>query len=183
MNTNVGIPTTYKGVRMRSRLEARWAAFFDLIGWDWTYEPLDLAGYIPDFGIRFEPGRVIVVEVKPALSLDELALAQRKVEHSGWPREALLVGADLFEPTSTTPLVGLIAERVETPDDQKAFAWGPARLFECLSCGRVSVLAEDGSWACRACGCDGGNSHLGQIIGGLSERWAEASNRVQWRAA
>ena len=27
------IPTTYAGVRFRSRLEARWAAFFDLCGW------------------------------------------------------------------------------------------------------------------------------------------------------
>lgn len=180
---NVGIHTTYKGVRFRSRLEARWAAFFDAIAWDWTYEPLDLAGYIPDFGIRFEEGRPLVVEVKPALTLEDLALAQRKVERSGWPREALLVGADLFEPRSTTPLVGIIGERVETPDDPRGFAWGPARLFQCLSCDRLSVLAEDGSWYCRACGCDGGNSHLGQILGGLAELWAEAGNRVQWRAA
>lgn len=183
MSANVGIPTTYKSVRFRSRLEARWAAFFDLIEWDWTYEPIDLAGYIPDFGIRFEAGRVLVLEVKPALTIEDLALAQRKVERSGWPSEALLVGADLFESRSTTPLVGLIGERVESPDDPKAFEWGPARLFRCISCDRISVLAEDGSWACRACGCDGGNGHLGQILGGLHEPWLESGNRVQWRPA
>jgi hypothetical protein len=38
------IPTVYKGVQMRSRLEARWAAFFDELGWPWEYEPVDLAG-------------------------------------------------------------------------------------------------------------------------------------------
>ncbi len=33
----------------RSRLQARWAAFFDRAGWPWLYEPIDLDGYIPDF--------------------------------------------------------------------------------------------------------------------------------------
>jgi len=166
---------------MRSRLEARWAAFFDSIEWHWTYEPLDLLGYIPDFGILFEPGHQLLVEVKPALSIDDLALAQRKVETSGWPREALLVGADLFEAKSATPLVGLIGERVPTPDDPLGWQWSPARLFRCLSCGSVSVLAEDGSWRCRACGCDDGNAHLGQLEAGLGATWLEAGNRVQWR--
>jgi hypothetical protein len=178
--TTIGIPTTYKGVRFRSRLEARWGAFFDAIEWPWTYEPLDLLGYIPDFGILWEGRPPLLVEVKPALSLDELALAQRKVEASGWTRECLIVGAELFEPTSPTPIVGLICERV---DKTFEFEWSPARLFECLSCGRRSVLSEDGSYRCRACGCDDGNAHLGRIVGGLQEAWSEAGNRVQWRAA
>jgi hypothetical protein len=46
------IPTIYKGVQFRSRLEAKWAAFFDLLGWRWHYEPLDLDGWIPDFLIE-----------------------------------------------------------------------------------------------------------------------------------
>lgn len=57
------IPTTYAGVRFRSRLEARWAAFFDLVGWEWEYEPLDLNGYIPDFVLAF--AKPLLVEVKP----------------------------------------------------------------------------------------------------------------------
>lgn len=177
----IGIPTTYQGVRFRSRLEARWAAFFDLIGWRWSYEPLDLAGYIPDFSIGFEHAPLLV-EVKPALTIDDLSLAQRKVELSGWTGEAMLVGAELFEPGSATPLAGLFGERVDV-GGEAVFEWGPARLFACISCGHTSVLAEDGSWRCRACGADGGNSHLGQIRGGLASAWAEASNRVQWRAA
>lgn len=43
------IPTVYRKRQMRSRLEARWAAFFDLMKWSWEYEPLDLNGWIPDF--------------------------------------------------------------------------------------------------------------------------------------
>ncbi len=46
---NSGIPTVYNGVQFRSRLEARWACFFDLCGWHWQYELADLAGWIPDF--------------------------------------------------------------------------------------------------------------------------------------
>lgn len=49
------IETRYKGYRFRSRLEARWAVFFDTMGstWTWEYEPegFDLNGlwYLPDF--------------------------------------------------------------------------------------------------------------------------------------
>jgi hypothetical protein len=71
-------PTTYKGVLFRSRLEARWAAFFDLAGWQWEYEPIDLPGWTPDFLIRIPCGHsecdgchTILVEVKPYFSVDE----------------------------------------------------------------------------------------------------------------
>jgi hypothetical protein len=47
-------PTLFKGVRFRSRLEARWAAMFDLLGLKWDYEPIDLAGWTPDFRITVE---------------------------------------------------------------------------------------------------------------------------------
>lgn len=33
------IETRYKGYRFRSRLEARWAVFFDAMGLEWEYEP------------------------------------------------------------------------------------------------------------------------------------------------
>lgn len=38
MANNTGIPTVYKGIEYRSMLEARWAAFFDRIGWEHTYD-------------------------------------------------------------------------------------------------------------------------------------------------
>jgi hypothetical protein len=47
------IETRYAGCRFRSRLEARWAVFFDTLGVPWEYEPegFDLDGlwYLPDF--------------------------------------------------------------------------------------------------------------------------------------
>ena len=56
------IETKYKGYRFRSRLEARWAVFFDALGLQWEYEPegydLGEAGwYLPDFKIFFGENR------------------------------------------------------------------------------------------------------------------------------
>src|SRR5690554_4428220 len=80
------IETTYKGINFRSRLEAKWAAFFDLLGWKWEYEPVDLNGWIPDFQLQAKIERMfrrddnsydseiregyIYVEVKPYTSFD-----------------------------------------------------------------------------------------------------------------
>ncbi|MGH6774765.1 hypothetical protein [Brucella tritici] len=58
------IPTEYAGVNFRSRTEARWAAFFDLVGLKWDYEPFDLEGWAPDFLLRTSLTNVLV-EVKP----------------------------------------------------------------------------------------------------------------------
>ena len=61
------IPTEYNGTTFRSRLEARWAAFFDLCGWEWEYEPVDFDGWFPDFALRGDEGRPTWVEVKPLM--------------------------------------------------------------------------------------------------------------------
>jgi hypothetical protein len=64
MTYHAAIPTIYKGAQFLSRLEARWAAFFDLAGWRWDYEPCDFDGWIPDF-VLFGAHGPIYVEVKP----------------------------------------------------------------------------------------------------------------------
>lgn len=173
-----GIPTLYRGVRFRSRLEARWARFFGALGWGWAYEPFDLAGYVPDFVLALDGGELLL-EVKPALTLAELGEHRAKIEASGWASEALIVGADLFEPGHVNPIVGLLGEREPGPDGELCWLWGAARLFSCLSCGQPSVLSEAGSWRCRVCGAVDG--HLGTFTGAV-EAWRESGNRVQWRA-
>lgn len=63
------IETHYNGYRFRSRLEARWAIFFDTLGIKWEYEPEgykmpDGTCYLPDFWLpSFDGG--MFVEVKP----------------------------------------------------------------------------------------------------------------------
>jgi hypothetical protein len=61
------IETQYKGYRFRSRLEARWAVFFDAAEIDWQYEPegfqLKDGWYLPDFWLPTFGGSMYV-EVK-----------------------------------------------------------------------------------------------------------------------
>lgn len=60
------IETRYKGYRFRSRLEARWAVFFDALDAEWEYEHegyvIDGKPYLPDFWL---PSLQIHAEVKP----------------------------------------------------------------------------------------------------------------------
>ena len=35
----IALPTKYAGIQFRSRLEARWAVFFDALKIKWEYEP------------------------------------------------------------------------------------------------------------------------------------------------
>lgn len=53
------IETVYNGYRFRSRLEARWAVFFDVLGLEYVYEPegFDMGGtwYLPDFWLSGLP--------------------------------------------------------------------------------------------------------------------------------
>jgi hypothetical protein len=61
------IPTLYEGIQFRSRLEARWARFFDALEEPWLYEPeaydlADAGPYLPDF---FLPRSRTWLEIKP----------------------------------------------------------------------------------------------------------------------
>ena len=91
------IETEYKGYRFRSRLEARWARFFDACNVDWEYEPegYDLGDglyYLPDFllhGVDGRDGGDLYVEVKGQMTeLDALKI-NRFAEQGG---KVLVVG-------------------------------------------------------------------------------------------
>lgn len=81
MSTVKAIETSYAGCRFRSRLEARWAVFFDAMGIEWHYEPEGYelehrlsnqpgtVRYLPDFWL---PGLGLHCEVKGQLSDPEL---------------------------------------------------------------------------------------------------------------
>jgi hypothetical protein len=80
MNQTIkAIPTHYKGYFFRSRLEARWAVFFDELGIEWVYEPegyvlSDGVKYLPDFFLpKLHDPKGIFVEVKPERMLCQKA--------------------------------------------------------------------------------------------------------------
>ena len=64
------IETHYKGYRFRSRLEARWAIYFDSVGIEWVYELegynlSDGRKYLPDFKITTIDKETYFYEIKP----------------------------------------------------------------------------------------------------------------------
>jgi hypothetical protein len=75
------IETAYKGHRFRSRLEARWAVFFDSLGVPWEYEKegyeiIHHGRYLPDFFLptvylRTKIHRGTWLEVKPKYPEEE----------------------------------------------------------------------------------------------------------------
>ena len=179
MTAHVGIPTLYRGVRFRSRTEARWAALFEALAWPWEYEPVDCVGYLPDFVIGWK--RPLLVEVKGVSSLDEATyLAREKIEASGWEGEALIVGSSPLELSAAHPILGQHAGRERAPDGL-SWLWDNGRVFGCLNCGSPSVLNCGGSWHCRACGEGEGNEHVGHID--IRSTWADCTNLTQWKAA
>jgi len=70
------IETCYRGNRFKSRLEARWAVFFDLLGLRWEYEVEgyelpDKVRYLPDFKLFSPQGNHRWVEIKPSDVTDD----------------------------------------------------------------------------------------------------------------
>jgi len=103
------IDTEYAGCRFRSRLEARWAVYFDALGIAWQYEPqgfhLSAPGksgtYLPDF---YLPALDLWVEVKGSegrMDWDLLALASGGLPESRWARgegSAIIVLGEIPRP-------------------------------------------------------------------------------------
>lgn len=91
------IETHYASHRFRSRLEARWAVFFDTLGVHWEYEPqgyligTDRTPYLPDFWL---PGLNVWAEVKGDPDGLDLNLLHEAVLADGLPsaRGLLLLG-------------------------------------------------------------------------------------------
>ena len=78
------LEASYSATLFRSRAEARWAIFFDLVGWDWDYEPCHYAlgsmNYLPDF---YLPGTSTWVEVKGPPFLDAAAMGKAASSAAG----------------------------------------------------------------------------------------------------
>lgn len=172
-----GIQTRYGGCIFRSRLEARWAAFFDLLDWPWEYEPLDLAGYIPDFVLTF-PHAPVLVEVKDEFDTDGLArAAARKIDASGWQHDALIVGASwkVRGDWDDSRVIGWHLE-----GGGRDSGWAEGFWHHCLKCKCVSFHHSTGWFYCRVNGCYDGDHYLGFWDIDFAQQWREAGNLVRW---
>ena len=87
-------PTTYRGIPMRSRLEASHAARLDNLGLTWEYEPRAFGGrrgqYLPDFVIEVLDTHVYH-EVRPTIARGFLAMSRMAVIWESEPDALLMV--------------------------------------------------------------------------------------------
>lgn len=164
------IETRYKGYRFRSRLEARWAVFFETLGIPWEYEKegfdLGEAGYyLPDFWL---PEQEYFIEVKGGHPTDEEECAcQTLAKTSGYhvfilvgqiPKVVDFVWRD-FKGEHSWP-------HVEWPNQctdyhiEKCFGdevggWDCGHDWhECTGCGYVGIRFPESDKRLK-CGCDG----------------------------
>lgn len=177
------IPTKYNGTQFRSRLEARWAAFFDLLNWRWEYEPFDCDGWIPDFQL-FGAQQQMLVEVKPTVELlpDIIAEMERVAPKNTYAM--MLAGSSIeseilgsagwircFDPNTHQEWLSrsiwqnkfdrskfdMIIESVGPNSNPSGFFW--RENFR---------TGEESGW----------DVYTGEVVQKL---WREAGNRVQWR--
>ena len=145
------IETKYKGYRFRSRLEARWAVFFDAIGLTWEYEPegfdLGSAGwYLPDFKVVSKNNTVSWYEIKPTETHDDGKMAAFENLYSQTEKEESI-------PTSFAILHG----------DPINFLGENPHIFMCPRCGLINKKLEYSAdyyycWPCDVTTPSGGDN-------------------------
>jgi hypothetical protein len=173
-------PTEYKGQRYRSRLEAKWAAFFDMCGWNSTYEPVDLGLWSPDF-IIYTAKNPVFVEVKPTRRHDDETARRihKALKQSGIKGGALLLGICPLKELAGGHSPGYFDDCNENEDDFFSVPFAtyhgmrerldfchPTRSYRGIISGRV----DGGPWA-----------EFLPTWEEIDEIWSHACSAVQWR--
>lgn len=158
------IETRYRGYRFRSRLEARWAVFFDSAKIRWDYESqgyvVNDRPYLPDF---FLPDLRCFFEVKPTSDYDldflqSFAYAIRT--------RVVVAEGGIPDPTewSCDENMQLRVLHHTTCDDLSdgwtdEMAWGYKDMFlECNNCGKICIMNEVYSTMKDNCSCGDGRA-------------------------
>lgn len=173
-------PTRYKDILFRSRLEARWASFFDLLGWKWEYEPdLNIKGWIPDF-ILIGKEEDVLVEVKPFIELEQwkdqrkkIAIALRDSKIPEHISDILLAGSCLkYEAQQVA--IGYLMER--------GFGTGSLAIVRGYP-GDFGFYSADNSWHCRITGLYDGNAHTSLSSNeDVESLWRDSLSFGQWKS-
>ncbi len=185
-----GIPTNYKSRRYRSRIEARWAKMFDLLDWQYEYEPYDLNGWIPDFILL--GASEILVEVKFHTILSEFDINKCLEAMCGTEKEnkeILLLGCiipideDFYD---GVPCVGWLDEVIEDgvtgcivkSGFRSGIALAPFNHYN----NKWGFIHSCNSYADRMTGLYDGTHYLDfPRRDEIYELWQEAGNQVQWK--
>ena len=148
-------PTSFDGVAFRSRLEARWAAFFSLARWAWEYEPIDLDGWSPDFRVVIPCGHsecngahVLFAEVKPFWRLSQF---------DGHPCTQFMYGVQ-WDFSGETVIASIDAD----------------------SSALLGASPEVTHWQ-MSHGCGGGEFDVPFFVPNYDALWKQAGNLTQWQ--
>lgn len=182
------IPTTHNGTKYRSRLEARWGAFFDLLGWQVQYEPFDLDGWAPDFLI--DEASKVLVEVKPCLApavMEAFLDVTSRYHAADYDGEALAINGVYYEAvvvgsTLATAYGGYVLGKFNDDEDAVMNIWKGSESKAKNPLKRIGFCNSVQSFQDRITGCyDGGSYGLIDAKAAIRELWAEAGNQVQWK--
>lgn len=147
MTTIKAIETQYKGYRFRSRLEARWAVFFDVLGVKWEYEKEgydlgDAGWYLPDFWL---PQIGCYWEIKPEVGYTNND-DQNRLRAFALSGKHLVVAFGLPGSYKAKPF-----PCAYIPEDDEYVMWttfggiGEGQLSHCPRCNKVDFTY--GGWA------------------------------------
>ena len=172
------IPTTYAAGAYRSRLEARWAAFFDAIGWRYTYEPFDAAGYIPDFVIHGDAP--LIVEVGPCITRDDYIGKLEKAQQNAI--ETMAVGVNPLSEGKYGAGVLFIPNYRSDKNPEPHGAIAMMKWVKCPTCSATCVgLLHDGEWtALRPCGHTPSGPVYAPDMTKIETNWRSAGAQTQW---
>jgi len=174
------IPTHYAGCWFRSRLEARYAVFFNHLNIQWEYEPegyeLTNGRYLPDFrlhGLGGDPqGGSLWFEVKPDIDNREDNRWQELATATGTPLITAfgMPRADQDSVYGSTSRNGWM--EIYGPDGE----WDHLRAFAaCCRCDRIGITYE--GRCARICGHEGlydQRSYLGANVPQITAAYTAA---------
>ena len=197
------IPTVYNDRQYRSRLEAKWASFFHLCGWQFEYEPFDLGTWSPDFLLSGQTK--VLVEVKPLTEMDEDTTEKMIAAAAAakWDGDLLLVGVapkfDMGHGPFASPAIGWLGELfipnewemapnptgdfnggfIRTPEETHQHTWEFGRASACLGNG-PDFTHDNFSYTGRMGGGHYKENSWPDNSDWLKRIWDRAANRVQW---
>lgn len=173
MNKFKAIETEYNGYKFRSRLEARWAVFFDSLGIKYEYEPEgfefeDGTKYLPDF---YLPDSNQWFEVKGVMEEYD----EKKIQHAIDAGLNIIVGYDKGEFESSY---------VEWGDSKEKYTLGSKSeswLCKCKVCKKYYFGAVEEGYVCKCCNAYDGYHHFEVVMEGKTKDsvyWKEYADEL-----
>lgn len=170
------IPTVYKGILLKSRLEGDIAYLVDNLGYKWRYEPQSYKlengfDYLPDFylpelklfiecrGYESDKGEAQVTGFAKMIARGEVG--PDLIRRPQIPNGCEFAYSDIYNnyldylvigPNNCTFYECTARYGVETSED--------VAMCECDTCGRWYFVGTSGSYQCRNCGRWDGNHHF-----------------------